>query len=235
VLLIVFGLLVLLRFPDRPGGKITWQTVEVSSASAGLPLIVLGLVAIFAAGYNLPPRPGPPIPGPKDATPSVALTAQIDATPAVAPTVHTDGSSTVALILDSTPCLGSFFNAETNVASGRVKPVETGASDLYLFGPDDPVEEPIGLILTDRGKLLGAIKFHFVKDNDQFDSDGIVDAQCVPLRNDQYFDETKPDEPAGFLRDLDSWDLELGQRHYELRLSDGGGVEVNRFAALPPD
>jgi hypothetical protein len=31
----VFGALVLLRFPDRPGGKIAWQGLEVSSVGAG--------------------------------------------------------------------------------------------------------------------------------------------------------------------------------------------------------
>ena len=36
----------LLLFPDRPGGKIAWRGVEVSSIGAGLPLIVVGLAAI---------------------------------------------------------------------------------------------------------------------------------------------------------------------------------------------
>jgi hypothetical protein len=43
---VVLGALVLLLFPDRPGGKIAWQGVEVSSIGAGLPLIVVGLAAI---------------------------------------------------------------------------------------------------------------------------------------------------------------------------------------------
>jgi hypothetical protein len=43
---VVLGALVLLLFPDRPGGKIAWRGVEVSSIGAGLPLIVVGLAAI---------------------------------------------------------------------------------------------------------------------------------------------------------------------------------------------
>lgn len=43
---VALGALVLLLFPDRPGGKIAWQGVEVSSIGAGLPLIVVGLAAI---------------------------------------------------------------------------------------------------------------------------------------------------------------------------------------------
>jgi hypothetical protein len=46
---VVLGGLVLLLFPDRPGGKIAWQGVEVSSLGAGLPLIVVGIVAIALA------------------------------------------------------------------------------------------------------------------------------------------------------------------------------------------
>jgi hypothetical protein len=43
---VVLGALVLLLFPNRPGGKIAWQGVEVSSIGVGLPLIVVGLAAI---------------------------------------------------------------------------------------------------------------------------------------------------------------------------------------------
>lgn len=38
----------LLRFPDRPGGRIVWRGMEVSSAGAGLPLIVLGVAVVGA-------------------------------------------------------------------------------------------------------------------------------------------------------------------------------------------
>jgi hypothetical protein len=50
VSVVALGALILLLFPDRPGGKIAWQGVEVSSIGAGLPLIVVGIVAIGIAG-----------------------------------------------------------------------------------------------------------------------------------------------------------------------------------------
>jgi hypothetical protein len=43
---VVLGALVLLLLPERPGGKIAWQGVEVSSIGVGLPLIAVGLAAI---------------------------------------------------------------------------------------------------------------------------------------------------------------------------------------------
>lgn len=48
--LVGFGALVLLKFPDRPGGKLAWRGFEVNSAGAGLPLIVLGVVTTVIAG-----------------------------------------------------------------------------------------------------------------------------------------------------------------------------------------
>lgn len=52
IALLVFGAFVLLKFPDRPGGKIAWHGVEVSSVGGGLPLIVLGVVAIAFASFR---------------------------------------------------------------------------------------------------------------------------------------------------------------------------------------
>jgi hypothetical protein len=50
IALVGLGALVLLKFPDRPGGKVAWRGFEVNSVGAGLPLIVLGVVAIAISG-----------------------------------------------------------------------------------------------------------------------------------------------------------------------------------------
>ncbi len=50
VALVGLGFLVLLKFPDRPGGKVAWLGFEVNSVGAGLPLIALGVVTIAIAG-----------------------------------------------------------------------------------------------------------------------------------------------------------------------------------------
>lgn len=50
-LLVIFGLLVLVKFPDRPGGKVALGKFEVSSTGAGLPLVALGVLCLlFGAG-----------------------------------------------------------------------------------------------------------------------------------------------------------------------------------------
>jgi hypothetical protein len=45
----VLGAVVLLRFPDRPGGRVSFLGFDVSSIGAGLPLIVIGVVVMLTA------------------------------------------------------------------------------------------------------------------------------------------------------------------------------------------
>lgn len=42
ITLVGLGSLVLLKFPDRPGGKVAWRGFEVNSVDAGLPLMRVG-------------------------------------------------------------------------------------------------------------------------------------------------------------------------------------------------
>lgn len=44
--LVLFGALILVKFPNKAGGKVTFLGVEISSAGAGLPLVVLGVVTM---------------------------------------------------------------------------------------------------------------------------------------------------------------------------------------------
>jgi hypothetical protein len=208
LLLILFGGLVLLRFPDRPGGKITWQGVEVSSPSAGLPVIALGLIAIGAA-YILPGQP--PIPPPPGSTPK-------------------EVSASVTLTAELASCLDSYF---ADVPAERTKTVEEGSLALEVLSPGLSIGAPIVLKLTDQGKSVGAIRFHLVKQgqDELFKADDIVDAKCTPLREDDYANATRGGDPR-VLQNFDSWDLRFSERHYELRLGDGAGITAS-FRALP--
>lgn len=49
VVLVALGGLLLLLFPDRPGGDVSLLGLKVSSPAAGLPLIVLGTVLVAGA------------------------------------------------------------------------------------------------------------------------------------------------------------------------------------------
>jgi hypothetical protein len=54
VILAVFGGVVLIRFPDRPGGRMVVRGMEVSSVGAGFPLIVIGAVMVSVSAYGIP-------------------------------------------------------------------------------------------------------------------------------------------------------------------------------------
>lgn len=63
VALVVFGSLVLLKFPDRPGGKIEFKGLSVDSKGAGLPIIALGVIAVAMSAIGVP-TPDPNQDGP---------------------------------------------------------------------------------------------------------------------------------------------------------------------------
>lgn len=52
IVLIIFGGVMPIYFPDRSGGEIEWFGVKVRSTAAGLPLIVLGTIAVVLAASN---------------------------------------------------------------------------------------------------------------------------------------------------------------------------------------
>ncbi len=61
IVLVLFGALVLVKFPNKAGGKVTFLGVEISSAGAGLPLVVLGVVTMtLAASLSNNGSPSPP-------------------------------------------------------------------------------------------------------------------------------------------------------------------------------
>jgi hypothetical protein len=145
---VVLGALVLLLFPDRPGGKIAWQGVEVSSIGAGLPLIVVGLAAIAISGGGIiggDGEGGAPGTGSGDQTPA-ALKCPDDLT--------------------------------TSLPSQRVATVESGANAQIIAGATMSKTEWFGLRLTDGGKTVGAITARFVPASGLFTIQTFVDADC---------------------------------------------------------
>src|SRR3954465_4574756 len=73
VVLVGLGAVVLLRFPDRPGGTVRFLDMEVSSIGAGLPLIALGVLAVVVtvmqqrANSGTPRASGPATQGQRSA------------------------------------------------------------------------------------------------------------------------------------------------------------------------
>lgn len=55
LIITIVGIIVILKFPDRPGGTFRWGSIEISSKGAGLPIIVIGLACVIFFTYNAPP------------------------------------------------------------------------------------------------------------------------------------------------------------------------------------
>jgi hypothetical protein len=145
---VVLGALVLLLVPDRPGGKIAWQGVEVSSVGAGLPLIVVGIAAMAISGGTELGGDGGGNGGAKNS-----------------------GSQT-------TPALVCPGDLEERLSPNRVATVESGANAQIVAGPLASKTEPLGLLLTDGGEPVGAITFRFFPASGLFRVQSLVDADC---------------------------------------------------------
>ena len=168
--LVLFGALVLLRFPDRPGGKIAWRGMEVSSAGAGLPLIVVGIAAIGLGATQGDGDDDPPSAG--DAVPAGIVASE------------------------SHPCPELF----AGIPPRRVASLEAGVEGRVVVRPSEPKRGAIGLSFTDGGRAVGALRIVYFPDNGLFKVDGLVDARCRPVSSFENFDrpEADPDTLQNF-------------------------------------
>lgn len=150
--LVVFGAVVLLLFPDRPGGKIGFRGLNVSSTGAGLPLIVLGVALVVTAVAlpkpNLISRGGPVTGDPVTANPTTG-----DAAP---PNVPGPDSA------PASDCTTKFFAESPPVPTMRIRPLELGARTRLVLGPGETQSSEFGLVLVDvlgsaEPQVLGAI------------------------------------------------------------------------------
>jgi hypothetical protein len=144
--LIVLGAIVLLLFPNRPGGVIRFHTVEVGSKGAGLPLIVLG-AALSVAAVTFP-EAGQGIGASSSSSSSVG------------------GGHPQIPGLDAAPptdCTGKFFAQNPPTEPAWVRSVELDATDRHVLGVGERQDAEFGLVFSDTlstptPRVLGAMK-----------------------------------------------------------------------------
>lgn len=198
----LFGALVLLRFPDRPGGRIAWHGFEVSSVGAGLPLVVVGIAAI-SLGATL---------GDADERPGGAS--------------EVAGEVPAGIVAsESHPC-PDFF---AGIPSRRIASVEEGVTDRVVVRTSEPKAGPIGLSFTDAGRPVGALRIVYFPVNGLFKVDGLVDARCRPVTAFENFD--RPDSDPRTLQNYDTLVMGLAGRRYALRAGGGTDVRFNFLRA----
>jgi hypothetical protein len=162
--LVVVGVVVLLRFPDRPGGVVRLRGLEVGSKGAGLPLIVVGAVlatvAVVIGGAREPHS--------------------------VAPSTDSPGSGGSPEVrgLDAPPrsdCTDGFFVREPQVEPARIRSAELDAVDRRVLGTGERQDLEFGLVFSDTLSsttpvVLGAMKLAW-RSGTGFRVSGVIDEQ----------------------------------------------------------
>jgi hypothetical protein len=154
VAVVALGAIVLLLFPHRPGGKIAWQGIEVSSIGAGLPLIVLGVAAITIASSGVVGGDG-------------GTTAK-----------HENSSKgSVGRPAAESVCPDAF----EGVPAERVSEVPRGAHELPAVGRTASKTEPFGLRFTVADRVVGVMAARLLPGG-QLQIKRFVDADCRPTQ-----------------------------------------------------
>jgi len=165
--LVALGAVVLMRYPDRPGGVIRFLNLEVGSKGAGLPLIALG----------------------------VALAVTTVVVPGTVPSTGEDSSNSAGSepqipgldVAPQTDCTSWFFAQSPPVDSARVRSVELDANDRRVLTVGERQDAEFGMVLSDTisfttPRVLGAVKLSR-RPGVGFYGTGVVDEQtCQPVR-----------------------------------------------------
>ncbi|MCA1566990.1 MAG: hypothetical protein LC803_15345 [Acidobacteria bacterium] len=208
VALVLFGGWLLVKLPDRPGGKLALGKVEVSSVGAGLPLVVLGVVCVvLSASGDLRGMIGLP----PDKPPTPTITPTPTATPPHTPTPA------------SGDCLNPYVAA---IPADLVASVEVGEANVSLISPAPATNKAFAIKFTNENAPLGAIKLSLYENHGRyiFKIASVVDASCQPASYRVI--------GAGDQRTLHDWDtikIDFGGVAYEARMGYKAGIELNYF------
>ena len=208
IALVAFGALVLLRFPDRPGGNVRLLGLQVSSIGAGLPLIALGALLVVVAVAQQG----------EDGQPSTAGDSGGGGRGG-------GGGGQVAgpPPADAPACIAGFFRTRPTVSADRRRSLPAGAEDVDVVGLEESKREEFGLVLTDDGEVVGAAKLTYDVDTKQFGVDAFVDAGCEPVR---WRASDVPGPNPSRVNQYSHLQVALGEREYDVELKPDVEVEM---------
>jgi hypothetical protein len=107
-------------------------------------------------------------------------------------------------------------------------------SDVQVLGPNLVITEPFGLILTENGQPIGALRVRLHKggntSEDLYKIEEVIDATCAPVES--ISNDSRGGDPLA----LTNWDtvkMRLGAHEYTLRIGGEGDVSVSYFRRVP--
>jgi hypothetical protein len=212
VVLVGLGALVLLRFPDRPGGTVGLLGMEVSSIGAGLPLIALGVLAVAVTVMQQPADSGT-----SSGTSGPATQGQ--------PSSGASGPATPGDQSGVPSCMAEWFGTPPEVAVERRRFLPRRQGDtIDLLKPSDPKSTEFGLILKDHAKAIAAAKLRYDSDAQEFPVDGLIDKACKPVAWNTTHNPSTPSPAAVVLND--DMRFTLGGARYDMNFDEGEPTTV---------
>ena len=133
------------------------------------------------------------------------------------------GGSLTALLGPS----GSGKSTLLRVIAGLEAPDE---GEVSILGADEAKAEEFGIVFTDRGTVVGAMKMTFDVDANQFGIDGVVDGACAPVT---WRADERPGPDPYLVNTSSMLRLSLGGQSYSMELKDTQPeieVELHRTA-----
>ncbi len=157
------------------------------------------------------------------------------AAPSVAPAAPSP-ASTAAPQAGLPECFEGYFGG---VTSARVTTLEPGTNDFDLTGVDLKVAEPIGFMFTLNDQPIGAMRFRFVKANQFFRIESVVDSRCEKIEG--YLNASRGGD-KNVLQQWDTLQLTLDNQAYALQMGvwapedapDKGLIRVDFGEPAPP-
>ena len=120
-------------------------------------------------------------------------------------------------------CYGRFFEG---TPQDRIATMEQGVRDFDVIRQDQPKDEPVGLMLTENGEHLGALRFRFFPaGNGLFKIETVVDAGCRSVED--FTNDTRPGSPKRELQNFDALRVRFGDGEYTLRFGGGETIRLN--------
>jgi len=212
VVLVGLGALVLLRFPERPGGTVRFLGMEVSSIGAGMPLIALGVLAVVVTVMQQRADSGT-----SSGTSGPATQGQ--------PSSATSGPTAPREQSGVPGCMAEWFGTPPEVAVERRRFLpRRQAEDIDVLKPSDPKSTEFGLVLKDRGKAIGAAKMRYDTDAHEFPVDGLIDAACKPVAWTTTQNPATPSPAAVVLND--DMRFTLSGARYDMTFDEGEPITV---------
>lgn len=217
IVLVIFGALVLVKLPDKAGGKVTWLGVEISSTGAGLPLIVLGVVTMTLASTLS--NNGSPSPLARPGVPEQhAGSDQIQG-----PVAQAEGGQSGRI-----GCFQRYFQ---DVPLGNTPALNAGVKDRDAIQVDQLRGEPFGLQFNQFGVPVGAMRLIFFPADRFFKIQSIVDAQCQQV--DTYENHSDPGRSRWNIGAGDTLRLKFGNDAYSLTVEGREKTIRISFEAAP--